>query len=277
MTTPNLSDDAVIQGLQASNQSVEQPVVTESAAPSGGAPYDSYVAKFPEELHPVAREIFKEWDAGVSKRFEGLHSEVKQYKDTTETWQDVIQNSDPDSVRQAVALAQAIEQNPEAVLRSMADAFSIDLTNGQGTGEPVDSSALDDADITSHPKFKELEQGLGTIAEILLEQRRKEEDDANEKALNNLLSDMEKQHGKFDTPYITFLLGQGLEPDQAIEQWKSVINEAASVKLTPGNDAPVVLGAGGGLPSNQVEVSKLSDSDTRRAVAAILEAANRET
>lgn len=282
MTSPNNSDPT--QG-QPVNQA--PPVgVPASTGPAETPPiYQSYVEKFPESLHPMAVEIFKEWDGNVTQKFQDLHSQVQEY----EPWKDVVQEYDPETVQQALAFAEALEANPQEVLTSLSQALGINLSGEQGvaagqtagsgtTGNQNTNPVVDDdlAELLNHPKIKELEGGLGTIAEILLEQRRAAEDAENQAALTAHISELKTKHGSFDEDYVVFRIAQGDDGETAVQRYRDAVNAAATQQNAPANGAPTIMSAGGGIPSTQVKPEELSSQDTKSLVANLLAAANQE-
>src|SRR6266702_3198402 len=68
------------------------------------APYAPYLEQIPESVRGVVEPVFKNWDAGVTQRFQQLHS---QY-DWAEPWQEIAQQYDPETVSQAVQVLSAL-------------------------------------------------------------------------------------------------------------------------------------------------------------------------
>lgn len=227
--------------------------------------YADYLSRVPEGVRPIVEPVFKEWDAGVTKRFQELHS---QY----EPWSGIVDEYEPEGVQQAIALMRAVEADPHGVYEALRESLGDAIT--ENTTDPDDENAADyDEEDPYEARFRKQEEMLGTIAEILLGQRDEVSQNQEDQELDQYLSSLKEKYGDFDEDYVLTKMANGTDGEKAIQQYQSLIDSRAASRNQAGNSAPVVLGAGGGLPSNQVDPSKLDDRATKDLVAQMLAAA----
>lgn len=233
---------------------------------TGGTIYDQYLDRFPESLRPVATDIFKEWDAQTTKRFQDLHSEYEPWKPLAEQFQ-------PDEVAQAIALAQALEANPQEFVDAVAKAYGITPAQAaQAIAAEQGVAGLEEEteqQFVTDPRIDQLEQALQTMANIMLQEREQQTHAQEDAQLDQVMTGLKQQHGDFDEEYVLTKIAQGVDPAQAVAQYNQAVERALAARNAI--DAPTVMGSGGGLPTAQTSPSKLSSQDTQKLVAAMLE------
>lgn len=278
MTTPNENE---VQG-----QELEQPYeapnsgTDESGSQQESDLYAPYLEKFPTSLHSVARDVFKEWDGNVTQRIQKVHSEYEPYKPFVEQYE-------PDALQQAVQIAEALDSDPRAFYEALAEAYGFApeqgqqvaqaLAQGQDLGQPQQQQPLDNYDPITQ-RLNQQEQLLQMMGETIIAERQaaqeaiqmQQEDELYEQTISALT----EAYGEFDVNYVNALLAQGWDPEQAVAQWQQAVGQYAQQQLAPNQQAPVVMGAGGGTPSIQRETENLSSQETRRLVEEMLRTAN---
>lgn len=229
--------------------------------------YAPYLEKFPESLHSIARDVFKEWDGNVTKRIQSVHSEYEPYKP-------IVEQYEADAVQQAIALAEAMERDPQAFYAAMAEAYGL-VPQQQGQEFVQQEEITDEYD--NDPNALRLQQHealLQTMAETMLAERQEREQAIlhaeQDSIYEQTMVELEQKYGEFDVNYVDNLLAQGVDPDTAVQHWQSQVEAYAQKRLAPNNNAPIVMGAGGGTPSIQRPVEELSSQDTRKLVEEML-------
>lgn len=282
MTTPNEND---VQG-----QEVEQPYVApDSGTDDSGSQqqnqediYAPYLEKFPTSLHSIARDVFKEWDGNVTQRLQKVHSEYEPYKA-------VIDQYEPEALQTAVQIAEALDSDPQGFYTALAEAYGF-TTAEQGqqvaealTGQPhvgqvpqgQQQNPLDAYDPITQ-RLNQQEQLLQTMGEALLAERQQQQEmlqmQQEDELYEQTMTALEEAYGPFDQAYVNALLAQGYDPEQAVAQWQQAVGQYAQQQLAPNQQAPVVMGAGGGTPSIQRDTENLSSQETRRLVEEMLRA-----
>lgn len=290
MTQPDPNENGNVQGQQTdpsanadpsggTDGNVSQPDATtpdNGSSDQGNNLYAEYLEQFPTSLHPLATEVFKKWDGDVTKKIQSVHSEYEPYKPLVEAYE-------PDALQQAIAMAEAMERDPAAFMNALANAYGLTPPQ-QGQTDPVETQQVSsqndleyDLSDPVQAKLQQQEQLLMAIGQSLLEQRNNEqaltEFQQQEQAYNTLMTQLETKYGKFDVDYVNTLLANNVDPDKAVQQWKSQVEAYAKQTLAPNQTAPTVMGAGGGLPSTQKDPATMSPSETRKHVEEILRAA----
>lgn len=228
------------------------------------APYKQQLEAFPESIRPIAEAQFKAWDAQVSERFEKLHSTYKP-------WEDVVEHFEPDQVAQAIALAQALEDDPEKLYKALQEHYKFGQGQPTATVIPPANTGGDPAELDpDNPlaaEVAQLRQQLGVVANYLSsDNQSKQLADAN-RELDGIMAGLKEKHGPFDETYVYTLIANDVPPEIAVQKYKDAINGALTTSQTP---APTVVGDGGGQPAEPFDPSKLSETQTKKYVADLL-------
>lgn len=94
--------DAIADSVQPEGQGGE----------GGGAPYQEYLDRIPEEVRGQVEPVFKDWDANTTRRFQ----EHADFRKTWEPYQNTgISNVDPERVQWAMQFLEAHDNNPGAI------------------------------------------------------------------------------------------------------------------------------------------------------------------
>jgi hypothetical protein len=88
--------------------------------------------------------------------------------------------------------------------------------------------------------------------------------------LDELLEVMQDEHGPFDEDWVTVKLAQGYSPEEALEAYDEFVESLVGSYRKP--ISVPIMGGPGGIPSGQVDTSKMNPRDTQALVAQILEA-----
>lgn len=246
---------------------VEQDNSTQQAAPDA-PPWQGFVEKFPEAYRGIAEEAAKEWDSGVTKRFQDLHSTYEPYKPFVDEWE-------PEAIDQALQLAQALEANPQAFYESLANAYGFNGEQGTQEQQQVASSPQDlDENDPYAPRFQQNEELLANLANYIISQEEQktqyEQQVQEDQWFDQTMTALKTQYGEFDENYVLHQIANGVDPDVAVQNFQSTVNTWAQRQVAPARQAPRVMGAGGGIPSGQVDPASLNSRDTKDLVAEYL-------
>jgi len=88
--------------------------------------------------------------------------------------------------------------------------------------------------------------------------------------LDNVLETLHTKHGDFDDTWVVTRIAAHGDPDRAIAEFNAMLGKY-NKNGTP-RQAPKTMGGQGGVPSNQVDPSKLRKADRRNAVLSMLQA-----
>jgi hypothetical protein len=226
-------------------------------------PYHQELEALPESVRHLVEPVFKEWDSKTTQRFQELHTQYEPYKPVLES------GYDPSTIQQTIALAEALEQDPQAVVAALAEAYGIDLGR---QNEELDEE--DDEDEDSDPRLKQHEEMLATMAQYLMTQQQEQQQAQEDDLLDQALAELQEKHGAFDERYVLTLLANGYDPEQAVLEYKNAIQQATGGQpVKP--QAPTILGSGGGTPTTTIaNPSELNPKDTKNLIVEMLKAAN---
>lgn len=253
-----------VEGQETTAEPVVEPEV------NNDPPYKQQLEEFPESLRPIAEKQFQEWDKQVNDRFDKLHS---QY----EPWKDVFEATDPETVNNALLLAQAMQERPQEVWEAIAAAHGFSSGQGQNSNqqEPNSSQKPDegspvelDPNDPLFQKLTQLEQNQAIIAQALASRNDAEALTAANQQLDQLLTGLREKHGDFNEKFVLGLIANGADPEKAVEEFKSIVSDSLSKQNSP--NAPTVVGGGGGVAAEPVDVTKMSPKDTKTHVADLL-------
>lgn len=251
------------------------------------SPYAEYLAELPESVRPLVEPVFKKWDAGVTQRFQELHSQQ-------EPWKPVLESYQPDDVVGALEVAQILEQDPVRFLQAFSEAYPElikEALKGQGESQqpqPSGEQGLGDLDPDDPVarRIAQLEQQLAQVTGTLTEQQEQDLQQQQQTYLDEVLKGLHEQHGDFDD---TFILAQlayaNRTPEQAIQAWnetKTKFGGTVENPVNPGNlanptnTAPSVIPSNGGVPSTSISAEELDPQSTRALVAQLLEQAAKQ-
>ena len=235
------------------------------------APYAPFLERVPESVRGVIEPIFKEWDSNVTQRFQGVHSQYEW----AQPWKEIAENYEPDTVSQAIEVLSALEQNPEGFYQALAQAYNF----GQGQGQQVPGQQGDpNEEMEVDPRFSQLEETVGTLAQLMLDRQQQEEYSAEEQQLMSELQTLQQQHGDFDMDYVITKIASGVEPEDAVKAYRALVgNNGGGQNNGNGNGQrpPVVMGSGGGVPSQSIDFKNLDRKGTQGLIQQVL-AANRQ-
>lgn len=224
-------------------------------------PWAQYLEPLPESVRPLVEPVFKQWDGDVTKRFQAYSQDQAKYK----PWDSVIeQYGDPQQAQAAFQLMQAINENPEQVYQALVQEFGF---GDQGGTEPEDD--LDDSDTPARdPEFETVKNMTEQMAEIMLAQQMADQQAQEDRKLEEYMGQLTEKYGDYDNEYVLAHMNLGYTGEQAVEKYQSMLNN----RIAAAPQAPRILGAGGGLPSQAVDPAQLNSRDTKALVAQMLAA-----
>lgn len=226
-----------------------------------GSEWNDILSGFPEDKRSEYAPKLKERLSSVESAYEPL----KQWEDLQKS------GINPEQVGVALNLQSILEHNPREVYDTIAKYLNITPQQAEQVVEE-----LEEADGTD-PRIAQLQQQVDTLAQIALAQRNmttKQKEEAEQDALiDKELSNLRKKYGD-NIPEDEILMRmshKNLTAEQAYQDYES---HASSIRKT--RPSPLLMGNGGAIPNNKIDVTKLNRKDTKSVVAQMLESANAE-
>lgn len=251
---------------------------------AGHPAWQEILSVLPDELHPLITPKLEEWDRGVQQKLQDS-SKFEAYKPLVE------HNVPLESIQQALWLAQQFEENPEEVVQKAIDAFNLERFK-----TPANSAEDDDdedyeydeddplAGLENHPAYAELKKKYDEVQGFLDQQRQTKEEEEASTELEQYLEEMHKEHGDFNDLFVTALLANGVQAEEAIQMYQSTIKTEAeklaeALGQRPNTQPPVVMGgagtAGSGVPEQPISFGSMRKGDVKDLVTQYLEQAAR--
>lgn len=224
---------------------------------------DSLANPFLEAVDPNDREVvskyIKEWDGQVTKKFQDLRGQLKQYEDL---------GVDYDYIQHAVQTLNWANQDPvefyNQVRQTLLEMELLEEENNGQQAPPVGSNLPEFEGVNPQfvEKFQTLETELNDLRQFKqsIESERKEQ--TQQQQLDDLLSKLENEHGKFDQDAVLGRMLKGMSPEDAVKDWQKMMKEFN----TPERRTPPPTLSGGRVATEQVDASKLADKKTRKSL-----------
>lgn len=232
-----------------------------------------FLSGIPEADRPVVEKYIKDWDAGVTKKFQDIHGQYAPYKEL----------GDPETLSQAMQIAELFDSNPEYLLTEISKALGYTLTppgTQPGQNVPGQQQLPSTPEVPGNlspeiqARFDEQQQLLTTLADLFLQQKEAESTQQEDQQLESFLADLHKKHGEFDDQYILLQIANDVDADQAVKNWTDMLGKygtnTGGIRLPP----PPPSLSGGTVPSGTKSVTDMDNKETQKLVASIMQAAN---
>lgn len=257
--------------------------------------YQHILDVIPDSLHSVVIPELKKWDAGVTQKFQEIHSQYESLK----PFQQFVENGiDPNYAEQAVILADQLQRDPAKVVSEINNSWKLGFvdpeqakalqTNQSNSGEDdseFDFSLDDTDDLMKNPKIKAMYEALEQVQNELKSQKELEEEERElqefEEELDSLEESTKESNLPFNRLFVTAMMQQGLSGEDAVKQYHQALaistadnsNETQQTNSTE-NQPPVVMGsegtAGSGTSNDPVNFGSLSKNQLNSTIEQIL-------
>lgn len=189
-------------------------------------------------------------------------------------WEDLQKSGiTPDHVGTALNIYHVIENNPREVYETIGKHLGITPQQAKEVVKEVQEEV--DSGNTS-PELVALQNQVNILAQIALAQRETEQSASvaaqQDKLLEDEMTALKNRHGEFpEDEIIMRMLHKELSAEEAYNDYMSHVTEIQ--KRRP---APFVMGSGGAIPRQPLDVTKLTGPETKNVVAQMLGQANNE-
>ena len=244
----------------------------------GHPAWDEILSTVPPEFHHLITPTLEKWDSGVQKKIQDLHSQIDPYRE-------IIEDIDPEVVDMALKLAEAVQADPRAVYQQLAEAYGFDSSE-QGVTEMENTMEDLFYDGSENAQFAiALAEQRSMLEQLQLERQAEveayaqaQEDQQLDELLTEYIDALHEEYGDFNDDFVITLMGNGLDGEEAVEEFFSIVAEASGAQQQPSesSSAPAVLGSGGNIPSSAIDPSKLNPSQTSELVAQLLAMENQD-
>lgn len=270
------------QGLEEGTATSErQESFSEQESASSDSLADGFLKNVQEDHRPIVEQYIRDWDSGVTKRFQEIHSQYEPYKAFQE------QGIQPEQLGLAIDVLQTLDSNPKQIYDLLGSMLEEELkaeqgqSNGQGNQEPGEEW-LADLPPQFVQQFKQQGELLEALSQFIVTQHQsvelEQQQAAEDQALDEFLSSMKEKYGEFDEGYVLALMGAGIDGEQAIKQFQSLTQNIIGQREASGNGpsakVPPIIPPGGNLGSDAKDIASADSKETRNFVAELLRSAN---
>lgn len=222
---------------------------------------DSLASPFLESVDPNDREIvakyIKQWDGQVTPKFQELRGKLKQYEDL---------GVDFDYIQHAVQTLNWANQDPVEFYNQVRQTLmELELLDNEDiTTPPVGNNLPEFEGVNPQfvEKFTNLENELKELREFKGKIENETKERTQQQQLDDLLSKLENDHGRFDQDAVLGRMLKGMSPEEAVKDWQKMMKEFS----TPERRTPPPTLSGGRVAVEQVDTSKLADKKTRKSL-----------
>lgn len=247
---------------------------------NGHPAWQEVLNEIPEEFHPLIKPKLAEWDKGVQERFQQIRDEYKPLEGYRKFAENKI---DPEYLVNSYNLARNFEQQPQAIVEEAIKVYNLDFAPKQD--EPEYNEYEEQPNGQLDPAMKALMDQMQQLQQRIDQQAQSEEEAQNIREYEQYLESLEETHGQFDRDYITALISQGVDGEEAVKRYKSLSAQQLEQQVLGGSEGseqqktpnpPTVMNgegnSGSGLEQQPIDFGKASSGDIDDVVAKMLAA-----
>lgn len=227
--------------------------------------WEPFLKDIPDSLHHVVKSHLSEWDKGINSRFQEIHETYKPWKSLAD------EGVDADTAQYALNILRQLNDDPRSIYDALGQHYAEDWQLNQQQKSDDQYGAVEEE---IDPRLAGLESQQEIMAQILLERYEQEQSQIADQEVEQELASLKEKYGDYDERIVVPLMVTGMSGEDAVKLYQENLSQARqSANRIP---TPAILDSGGGLPANQVDVTKMNPKDTKGLVAQILEQAARQ-
>lgn len=252
-------------------------ITPDTNSPGLNPAWNDVLNLLPETFHNVVTPHFAKWDQAANERITSLNTQFEPYKPFIE------HNIGYEDLAAGIRFMNLLNENPQMFYEQLGATLGVENKKTENTTET--EPVIDPENpVTLPPGYEKLQQGVELMAQRMLAAEEAQRQQQANAELEADLKRIEQKHGKFDSaiflPFLSDALGKGKTVDQAAQAYFDSMSTSVQNAQAQRPYAPKLLGgssgSGAGLPSNNIDVTKLSDGERRALVVKMLEAAKQQ-
>lgn len=232
--------------------------------PAGSSLGDDFLSRVDPAHRPILEPYVKQWDAGVTRRFQQLQSQLQPYQSL---------GLPADELQAAVQTYQLLDQSPEVLYNILKQHLEAEGGAGdQGQGGQIPEGDL--GDLQGVPQvlqdqMKEMRSALEVMAQHILGQQQSTQQQSEDAQLDQYLNLLKDEFGEFDEDFVVAKMAKGMDGEEAVKAFLKVAGRAPG---QGGGRPPMqVLAGGGSAPTDIQSVKNASSGDVKNLVASLLQ------
>lgn len=227
-----------------------------------------FLSNIPEQDREVVAKYIKDWDAGVTRKFQEIHSQYEPYKQLGVPVEDL---------QAAYNVYQQLNSDPKGFYEALADALSDELEQGPSGTPQKQNPAYEGLPPEFQAEFQQTRKAVEAMAQFILDQQNQTKQQQEDEELDNYLSQLKEKHGDFDEEFVlTKMYTSNMDGEQAIQAWKTAmqnyVNQVGGVQEKKNGFKPLNSNGGGAVPTDDSKkVTDLSRKETKNLVAQLMQ------
>lgn len=229
-----------------------------------------FLNRIPENDRAVVERYVKQWDAGVTRRFQDLHSQYAPYQELGEV----------EDLQKAIGLIEMLNETPERFYYALQE--QLGLADGTQAGlpteqqqQPVGGGEQNQPGLPPEfvSRIDKQEEMLKSIAEYVLNLHNTQQESTEDQELEQYMSLLHDEYGDFDDDYVLTKMFHGADGESAVKAYMNLVQQQVNAANAPASGLPPTLssGSGGGaVPTEQIDLGKIPRNDVKSLVADIL-------
>lgn len=226
--------------------------------------WNPLLSQVPQSLHNIITPHLKQWDRNYNDGIQKVHSQYAGYKPFLDA------QVAPEDLNNAMLVYNALNENPQSLIEQLIDYYKYELP--QPEGEQGQGQQLDDEeipyDITQHPEFQRMAQLVELLGQNTLTQNEQILQQQADEQLDQEFAEAKQKYGEFDEDWVAQAMYlQGMDIDSAVSAYQQHVQQIVSNYRPAGANAPVLMGGGGGIPSQQTNVGSMTAEQRKKLIA----------
>lgn len=259
--------DGNVEG-QASEEVTQQDGSQESNESPEDSLANDFLSQIPEEHREVVAPYVKKWDAGVTRRFQDIHSRYAPYKELGEV----------ETLQKAQQVYELLTTQPEVLYELLADELGKiqepDASTQAQQAQQSQPGQLPELPPQYQEKFNQMEKLLTTLAQHTLTEQQQVAQSQEDQQLEQYMGLLKEEFGEFDETFVLTRMLNGVEGPDAVKEFmqmkNSLLEQAQPQQQQPSTP---ILSGGGAVPNEEVRMGDVPSKDVTQLVAGLLQQA----
>ena len=225
-----------------------------------------FLNNIPEQDRAIVAKYAKDWDAGVTRKFQSYTDRLKPYEELGSV----------EDIKLGMELAALLQADPQKFYNDLAEALGIgdssnmsDLGNA-GTQPPVSENPGGNESDPIQAELAATKQALVEMQQKFEQYTSSQTEQQQLAELDSYLKNLHNTHGNFDDDYVLLRMSRGLDAEAAIKEYNKMIEDGISSRRKA--PAPALIPGAGGVPNGQADPSTFNSSQKQAYIAAMLAA-----
>lgn len=222
---------------------------------------NDFLARVPEADREVVGRYVRDWDAGVTRRFQDISARYQPYNEL----------GDYQTLAQAKAVFEYLRDNPDKVYQTLHEHFG----QQQQAGKPSPEDEWGELPPSVVQRLQAMDQQgqlLQALAERVIGMGNQSQEAQEDAQLDQYMNWLSAQYGQFDEDYVLAKMSTGMDGAQAVQEFQQKYGGGQ-----PQRQAFTVLSGGGAVgQQGTFNPAKAPGQDVRNVVGEMLKLAKEQ-